>query len=160
LAGLIDNNEVRTLSKVPVIGDIPILGSLFRSKSFQKSETELMFIVTAEIVKPMNRDDLPQMRGIDGLKSGSPLGLEPKGGEIQGKTGHSVSGLNVDTTPAATTNAPEPVKADEPKAKTTTTTQGDSASKVSTADIPRVINPAIPVAKALPADFNSGPVKP
>ena len=69
-----------------------MLGSLFKSKSFQKNETELMFIVTAQMVKPVNRDDLPQMRGIDGLKSGSPLGVEPKGEEIQGKTGHSVSG--------------------------------------------------------------------
>ena len=44
-----------------------------------------MFIVTAHLVKPVNRDDLPQMRGIDGLKNGSPLGLEPKGEEIQGQ---------------------------------------------------------------------------
>ena len=68
LAGLLDNSEVKSLSKVPVLGDIPVLGALFRSKSFQKNETELMFIVTANLVKPVNRDDLPQMRGIDGLK--------------------------------------------------------------------------------------------
>jgi pilus assembly protein CpaC len=160
LAGLIDNNEIRTLSKVPVIGDIPILGSLFRSKSFQKNETELMFIVTAEIVKPMNRDDLPQMRGIDGLKSGSPLGIEPKGAEIQGKTGHSVSGLNPEATPAVAPKASEPVKADEPKAKTTTATEGDSASKVSGAAAPRVINPVVPVAQVIPIDSASEPVKP
>lgn len=162
LAGLIDNSEVRTLSKVPVIGDIPILGSLFRSKSFQKNETELMFIVTAQIVKPMNRDDLPQMRGIDGLKSGSPLGLEPKSEEIQGKTGHSVSSQNLDATPA-TSPAPktsEPVKPAETKTKTTTATEGDSSSKVSTADGPRVINPPVPVARVMPADFNYEPVKP
>ena len=81
LAGLLDNSEIKSLSKVPVLGDIPILGSLFRSKSFQKSETELMFIVTASLVKPVNRDDLPQMRGVDGLKNASPLGLEPKGAD-------------------------------------------------------------------------------
>ncbi|HEX4899413.1 MAG TPA: type II and III secretion system protein family protein, partial [Pyrinomonadaceae bacterium] len=79
LAGLLDNSEIKSLSKVPVLGDIPVLGSLFRSKSFQKNETELMFIVTAMLVKPVNRDDLPQMRGIDGLKKASPLGIEPKG---------------------------------------------------------------------------------
>jgi pilus assembly protein CpaC len=89
LAGLLDNNETRTLSKVPVIGDIPILGALFKSKSFQKSETELMFIVTAQIVKPVNRDDLPQMRGLDGIKGGTLLGVEPKGEGIQGTSGFS-----------------------------------------------------------------------
>src|SRR4030095_4771828 len=35
LAGLLDNSETKTLSRVPVLGDIPVLGSLFRSKSFQ-----------------------------------------------------------------------------------------------------------------------------
>jgi pilus assembly protein CpaC len=46
LAGLLDNNETRSLSKVPVLGDVPVLGALFKSKSFQKSETELMFFET------------------------------------------------------------------------------------------------------------------
>jgi pilus assembly protein CpaC len=89
LAGLLDNNEVRSLSKVPGLGDIPILGHLFRSKSFQKNETELMFIVTAQLVKPVGGDDLPAMRGIDGLKQGSPLGVEPKGEGIEGASGYS-----------------------------------------------------------------------
>jgi len=160
LAGLIDNNEVRTLSKVPVIGDIPILGALFRSKSFQKNETELMFIVTAEIVKPMNRDDLPQMRGIDGLKTGSPLGLEPKGVEIQGKTGHSISGQTLDPAPATAPTTSEPVKADESKTKATIATQADPSTKVSTADGPRAVNPAIPVAKVTTTDFSHEPLKP
>jgi pilus assembly protein CpaC len=84
-----------------------VLGSLFKSKSFQKNETELMFIVTAQLVKPVNRDDLPQMRGIDGLKNGSPLGLEPKGEGIEGQTGYKVSGQNTSTTTTtdATTTA-------------------------------------------------------
>ncbi|MGB8508018.1 MAG: type II and III secretion system protein family protein, partial [Pyrinomonadaceae bacterium] len=89
LGGLLDNSETSSLSKIPVLGDIPVLGALFRSKNFQKNETELMFIVTAQLVKPVNRDDLPQMRGIDGLKKGSPLGIEPKGEGIQGPSGFS-----------------------------------------------------------------------
>ncbi|MBA3442481.1 MAG: pilus assembly protein N-terminal domain-containing protein [Pyrinomonadaceae bacterium] len=89
LAGLLDNNESRLLGRVPVIGSIPILGALFRSKQFQKNETELMFIVTAQMVKPLNRDDLPQLRGVDGLKNGSPLGVEQKGDGISGASGHS-----------------------------------------------------------------------
>jgi pilus assembly protein CpaC len=134
LAGLLDNSETRTFSKMPVIGDIPILGALFKSKSFQKDETELMFIVTAQLVKPVNRDDLPQMRGIDGLKSSSPLGVEPQGEGIQGKTGHSVSGSV--TTPAAdqkpvdstkTENKTEKVQSEEKKDSSTTTSGAPGA---------------------------------
>ncbi|HEX8748774.1 MAG TPA: pilus assembly protein N-terminal domain-containing protein [Pyrinomonadaceae bacterium] len=114
LAGLMDNNETRTLSRVPVLGDIPILGSLFRSKSFQKNETELMFIVTAQIVKPVNRDDLPQMRGLDGIKGSSPLGVEPKGEGIQGSSGFSTG----DSTRQQKT---EPVKPQPPAVQPKTT---------------------------------------
>jgi len=101
LAGLLDNNETRTLNKIPGLGDIPILGNLFKSTSFQKNETELMFIVTAQIVKPVSPDDLPQLRGIDGLKKGSPLGVEPKGSGVQGASGFS-TGQKTDAPPATT----------------------------------------------------------
>ncbi|HEV8427392.1 MAG TPA: type II and III secretion system protein family protein [Pyrinomonadaceae bacterium] len=90
LAGLLDNNETQTISKVPGIGDIPILGNLFKSKSFQKNETELMFIVTAQIVNPVNRDDLPKLPNVDSLKNGSLLGVEPKSGGLTGPTGFSL----------------------------------------------------------------------
>ena len=101
LAGLLDNNETRTLNKIPGLGDIPVLGNLFKSTSFQKNESELMFIVTAQIVKPVSPDDLPQLRGIDGLKKGSPLGVEPKGSGVQGDSGFS-TGQKTDA-PATTT---------------------------------------------------------
>jgi pilus assembly protein CpaC len=74
LAGLLDNREIKSISEVPLLSQIPIIGNLFKSTSFQKNESELMFFVTAQIVKPVNSDDLPTMRGIDGLKNGSPLG--------------------------------------------------------------------------------------
>lgn len=115
LAGLLDNSESRSLSKVPVIGDIPILGNLFKSTQFQKQETELIFIVTADLVKPVNRDDLPNMRGIDGLKNGSPLGIEPKGEGISGASGFSTGGS---MTPAATPEAPKKTPSGEGAAKT------------------------------------------
>jgi pilus assembly protein CpaC len=103
LAGLMDNSEQRSFSKVPVIGDIPVLGALFKSKSFQKQETELMFIVTAQMVKPVNPDDLPRLRGVDGLRNGSPLGVEPNKGEgIQGENGYSTGTTSQQQTPAVT----------------------------------------------------------
>jgi pilus assembly protein CpaC len=91
LAGLLDNNETQSLSKVPGLGDIPILGNLFRSKTFQKNESELMFIVTAQMVKPVNRDDLPRMPNVENLKNGSLLGVEPKSGELKGPTGFIIN---------------------------------------------------------------------
>jgi len=46
IAGLIKNNTNSTIKKLPVLGDIPILGALFRSTEFQSDRTELMFIIT------------------------------------------------------------------------------------------------------------------
>ena len=106
LAGLLDNNETRSLSKIPVLGDIPILGNLFKSSSFQKQESELMFIITAELVKPLNSDELPQMKGVDGIKGGSPLGIEPAGDGISGRSGFSTSGDAAATLPEVTPAAP------------------------------------------------------
>jgi pilus assembly protein CpaC len=124
LAGLLDNSETRNLSKVPVVGDIPIIGNLFKSTQFQKNETELVFIVTADLVKPINRDDLPTMRTLDGLKNGSPLGLEPKGEGISGASGFGTGGSQA---PAVTPEAPKkivPVQTATPSAPS-----GDGAVK-------------------------------
>ena len=151
LAGLLDNNESRSLSKVPVLGDIPVLGALFKSKSYQKNETELMFIVTASLVKPVNRDDLPQMRGIDGLKNGSPLGLEPKGEAIEGQSGYKISGQNTDSTPATTPKVTDAPKAAEPKATTGTTTgTGTTMGAINAPkDSAPTVNQPLPPAKAI-----------
>ena len=151
LAGLLDNTETKSFSRIPIVSDIPVIGNLFKSKSFEKKETELMFIVTAQMVKPVNRDDLPQMRGIDGLKGNSPLGVEPKGDGIQGQTGYKVSGQNDETPkPAA------PAKVEEPKTKTV-----EAGSTSSTGEISSVRgNPALPVAKAIKLDFNPDPIRP
>ena len=43
-----------SISKFPLLGDIPILGALFRSSSFQKNETELLILVTPRLVKPLD----------------------------------------------------------------------------------------------------------
>jgi len=104
LAGLMDNSESSTLSKVPGLGDIPILGALFRSKSFEKRETELVFFCTTTIIKPVNRDDLPATRGLDGLKKGSPLGIEPQGEGIKGASGYSTGTEGAKVTNAADAN--------------------------------------------------------
>lgn len=54
IAGLLDRRATTQLSKVPGIGDIPILGELFRSKSINKTNTELLVFVTPHIVDPVH----------------------------------------------------------------------------------------------------------
>ncbi len=54
IAGMLQDNIRETVAKYPVLGDIPILGALFRSSSFEKNETELIVIVTPHLVKPLN----------------------------------------------------------------------------------------------------------
>jgi pilus assembly protein CpaC len=56
IAGLLDRRATTQLSKVPGIGDIPILGQLFRSRSINKNNTELLVLVTPHIVDPVHVD--------------------------------------------------------------------------------------------------------
>jgi pilus assembly protein CpaC len=61
IAGLISENMREGVRKFPVLGDMPVLGALFRSSSFTKNETELVVIVTPHLVKPldMTKQTLP-----------------------------------------------------------------------------------------------------
>jgi len=52
LAGLLQNTNNNSIKKTPFLGDLPVLGNLFRSTSFQRDETELVIIVTPYLVKP------------------------------------------------------------------------------------------------------------
>lgn len=53
IAGLIQSRTASTMNRFPGLGDIPVLGALFRSTEFQNDLTELMFIVTPRLVKPL-----------------------------------------------------------------------------------------------------------
>ncbi len=52
IGGLISNDITRDVNKIPLLGDLPIIGQLFRSTSFSKGETELIILVTPTIVDP------------------------------------------------------------------------------------------------------------
>ena len=54
IGGLIQNNITDTLKKVPGLGEVPVLGALFRSDSFQRNESELVIVVTPYLVKPVS----------------------------------------------------------------------------------------------------------
>jgi pilus assembly protein CpaC len=53
IAGLLADQHRSAVSKFPILGELPILGPLFRSTQYQKNETELVFLVTPHLVKPI-----------------------------------------------------------------------------------------------------------
>ncbi|MFZ8398853.1 hypothetical protein ACO1L5_13695, partial [Staphylococcus aureus] len=59
IAGLLRNDTSNQISKYPFLGDIPVLGTLFRSNAYQNNQTELVILVTPYIVKPV--DDPAQL---------------------------------------------------------------------------------------------------
>ncbi|WP_223464940.1 type II and III secretion system protein family protein [Massilia soli] len=56
IGGLIKNNLVNNLKGLPALGEVPVLGALFRSTDYQQDRTELVFVVTAHLVKPLPPD--------------------------------------------------------------------------------------------------------
>lgn len=71
IAGLLKNTSNNTITKMPGAGDIPVLGSLFRSTSYQRGETELVIVVTPYLVNPVDANDIHLPT--DGYKSASAL---------------------------------------------------------------------------------------
>jgi len=68
MAGLINTTVRQQVAKIPFLGDIPILGTLFRSTRFQNDETELVFIVTVRLVKPFAPGDAPDVSKLMDLR--------------------------------------------------------------------------------------------
>ena len=56
IAGLIKNNVKQALDKVPGLGEVPVLGALFRSNEFQSDRSELMFVITPRLIKPLDQN--------------------------------------------------------------------------------------------------------
>ncbi len=59
IAGLVDNSMAKAITKVPILGDIPILGYLFKSEEFRQNRTELLVLVTPRLIQPM--DEAPPL---------------------------------------------------------------------------------------------------
>ena len=74
LAGLISNETAGRVSKVPGLGDLPILGPLFRSTRYTSGETELVLLVTTSLVEPLSVANVPMLPGADHV--------EPSGWEL------------------------------------------------------------------------------
>jgi pilus assembly protein CpaC len=65
VAGLLSDNVRSTVKKVPLFGEIPILGALFRSTSFQREESELLVVVKAHLTQPVQLEEPMPMPGDD-----------------------------------------------------------------------------------------------
>jgi pilus assembly protein CpaC len=63
MAGLITSEDIKSVSKFPILGDIPIIGALFRSTNFVKNETELVLLVTPKVVTSYSAADVPAWPG-------------------------------------------------------------------------------------------------
>ena len=85
IGGLLQNSHNNSVDKAPFLGDLPILGALFRSNGFKKEETELMIVVTPYIVKPIdaNRVALPT----DGYRSALPVDRILSDRQTDGRSG-------------------------------------------------------------------------
>jgi pilus assembly protein CpaC len=102
IAGLLKETVKEEISKFPLLGDIPILGALFRSSAFQKEETELIIIVTVHLVKPLDmaKQTLPtdyyiEPNDVEFYILGLMEGMERKDpedltGELDGEFGHGI----------------------------------------------------------------------
>ncbi len=111
IAGLMSNNSQNTIDKAPGVGDIPILGNLFRSRAYRKGETELVIVVTPYLVKPVNASDIKLPT--DGFRAASEIEQLLGYQESAGKSGAARPG----PTAAGDENAPEPsVSAADPAA--------------------------------------------
>src|SRR6059036_3866895 len=92
IAGLIDNRVTDVVNKLPGIGDMPIIGHLFRTRSNQKANTELLVLITPSFVKPFAPGETPSLpqfpEGVLGdrpLESGStPQFVGPRGTDSSG----------------------------------------------------------------------------
>jgi pilus assembly protein CpaC len=71
IAGLLQNDHQNSIDKAPGLGDVPILGAMFRSNAFQRNETELVIVITPYLVKPVNANDI--VLPTDGYKAPTDL---------------------------------------------------------------------------------------
>jgi len=90
IAGLIQNNTKETINRFPGLGDLPVLGALFRSTEFQSDKTELMFVITPRLVKPLPpnyalpTDHLTDPSQLELLLQGRMEGAPPKAPAVRG----------------------------------------------------------------------------
>jgi pilus assembly protein CpaC len=80
IAGLISTNSGRDIIKTPILGEIPVLGALYRSKSFSKNESELVVAIRPEIILPGSPGQLKlpeEISRVEGPRDTNMFQVEP-----------------------------------------------------------------------------------
>jgi pilus assembly protein CpaC len=85
IGGLLQNTHNNSITKTPGLGDMPILGALFRSNGFQRNETELMIVITPYLVRPVNANQI--RLPTDGYKAPNDFDRIFMGSLAEGKSG-------------------------------------------------------------------------
>ncbi|MES2056836.1 MAG: type II and III secretion system protein family protein [Pseudomonadota bacterium] len=85
IAGLLQNSHDNSIDKTPGLGDVPVLGALFRSNGFKRNETELVIVITPYLVKPVDANSI--VLPTDGYKAPTDLGRVFMGELSGGVTG-------------------------------------------------------------------------
>jgi len=81
IGGLIDRETASNVSKVPLLGDLPILGTFFKQLNYQQNEKELVIIVTPHLVSPLAKGAaLPSTPGEQAEQRGGPVWRSLLGG--------------------------------------------------------------------------------
>jgi len=147
IAGLLNNTLNNTMQKIPGIGDIPVLGYLFKSRAYQKNQTELVVMITPQIVR----------RGSTGVSEALPSLLEPYLAAPK-KTlpspapyvGSPIYPAAPATHPGGTTKQPEP-QAQQPEAQTPAAQTQTAQTPVARPEVARPqapsVGPQAPVAQ-------------
>ncbi|OAJ58895.1 secretin [Paraburkholderia ginsengiterrae] len=123
IGGLMKSNVTGALKAIPGIGEVPVLGALARSTSFQQDLTELVFIITPHLVKPLQTADLPlptdtfsHVNDVDVYATGNMEGRNPKMRAAPGNATPDVSPMPAPAAAPATMSPPAPQPAPAPQA--------------------------------------------
>jgi pilus assembly protein CpaC len=109
VGGLLDNEETETFQKIPFLGDIPVLGKFFQSMQRTKTNTELIVIVTPEIVAPIGAGSaLPELK--------YPTSFLPTNSGIAMHTPDAKTPANTPPTPPATIPVEKLIESMKPEA--------------------------------------------
>jgi pilus assembly protein CpaC len=78
IAGLFSSEDAKTVVKVPGLGQLPVLGELFKSRQFRRGQTELVVLVTPWLIDADSTEVKTQVEQYDDLKKKSDDALKPK----------------------------------------------------------------------------------
>lgn len=104
IAGLLNNMSQTDRQSIPILGRLPIIGPIFRSKAARQEQTELMVLVTPRLVRPLNPNEVPALPTLPAEFLRKPSGEDPPS---EGR-GAPVDAPPMPEAPAARKDAPRP----------------------------------------------------